>query len=226
MGVRERREREKKEQRQRILEAALEIITKEGFAALSMRKLAEAIEYSAASIYLYFESREQIARELSELGFEQLLTLLAAAVAMPDAIEALHALGAAYVSYGLQNPQMYRLIFMGDFDFMTAAFGKQETDTAGRRAYEALTRLTKRLQDAGVLRQAPLVEATELIWMTLHGIVSLQITCVGLQLAPPENLVRLATSTLVGQAVTVAAVAGHKQSGKARKAKKRKKASR
>jgi DNA-binding transcriptional regulator YbjK len=46
MGTKERRQREKKDQRQNILDAALQIINQEGFAALSMRKLAERIEYS------------------------------------------------------------------------------------------------------------------------------------------------------------------------------------
>ena len=115
MGSRERREREKSEQRQKILNAALEIITKEGFAALSMRKLAERIEYSAASIYLYFTNREQIARELSEMGFEELLNAVDLATSGTEGSEALHALGAAYVVFGLRHPEIYRLIFIGRF---------------------------------------------------------------------------------------------------------------
>jgi AcrR family transcriptional regulator len=64
-GTTERRERERAEQRQRILDAALHIITQEGFTAMTMRKLAERIEYSPAAIYLHFQSREEIARHLS-----------------------------------------------------------------------------------------------------------------------------------------------------------------
>jgi len=196
VGSQERREREKLEQRQRILDAALKIITKEGFAALSMRKLAESIEYSAASIYLYFENREQLAQELSEQGFGELLLLLSAAAAKQKAVEALHAVGAAYVAYGEKNPEMYRLIFMGDSEYMTAAFGKQKEDSAGTKAYQALLDLAIRLQSEGFGKEAPTVEIAELIWMTLHGIVSLHLTCVGLQLTSPKKLVRRATETL------------------------------
>ncbi len=198
LGIQERREREKKEQRQRILSAALQIMTEEGYSALSMRKLAEQIEYSPAAIYLHFESREQIARELCETGFSDLLQVLAGASAMEEPVEALHAIGRAYVSYGIENPEMYRLIFMGDSEYMSAAFGKQTDESAGVRAYQLLLDLAARLQKNGFLKHAATVEVAELIWMTLHGIVSLRIACVGMQLAPPENLVRLATEMLAG----------------------------
>ena len=203
MGVQERREREKKEQRQRILGAALQIITQEGYAALSMRRLAEQIEYSPASIYLYFTSREHIAKELSEVGFGKLLQQLSAASAIPNAIQALHALGLAYVRYGMENREMYRLIFMGDTEYMIAAFSKQTEESAGIKAYRLLIDLATRLQKAGVMQHAATVEFAELIGMTLHGIVSLQIACIGLQLAPPEKLARLATEMLGAVSPTV-----------------------
>jgi AcrR family transcriptional regulator len=196
MGSKERRERERSEQRQRILDAALQIITKEGFAALSMRKLAEKIEYSPASIYLYFRNREQLAQELSEVGFNDLLLMLSAAAGLPRAIDALHAMGAAYVKYGIGNPAMYRLIFMGDSEFIDAAFGNQSKDSAGVRAYGVLLDVARRLQSDGVMKNVPLIELAELIWTALHGIVSLRIGCSRMKLTPPERLARLATETI------------------------------
>ncbi len=196
MGSKERRGRERSEQRQRILDAALGIISKEGFAALSMRKLADRIEYSPASIYLYFENREQLARELGEAGFRDLLVVLQDAAGGRDPVDALHAAGAAYVEWGLGNPELYRLIFMGDSEFMTAAFGNQHPDSAGARAYAFLCDLATRLQGDESIEGLATVELAELIWMTLHGIVSLRITCVALRLSAPDKLVRLATETL------------------------------
>ena len=66
----ERREREKAEFRQIVLDAARQIVLEEGFDALSMRKIADAIEYAPGTIYLYFESRDAIAFELCRGGFE------------------------------------------------------------------------------------------------------------------------------------------------------------
>ena len=95
--------RERIQQRQKILEAALAIISQDGFAALSMRKLGERIEYSAASIYLYFENREQIAQALRHSGFEQLLLKMEAAIRDLSGRKALQAIGSAYVRFGKDN---------------------------------------------------------------------------------------------------------------------------
>ena len=67
MGSAERKQRQKAQLREQILEAAREIVVKEGFRALSMRKLADAVEYAPATLYLHFQSRDEIAREQSSM---------------------------------------------------------------------------------------------------------------------------------------------------------------
>lgn len=97
--------------RARILDAARRIVTRDGFQALSMRKLAEAIGYSAASLYLHFESRDEIARALGREGFAQLLAQLEPLAAIEDPRERLHALAHAYVAFGCAHQQAYRLMY-------------------------------------------------------------------------------------------------------------------
>ena len=84
MGITERKERQKAEMRDLILEAALRIIRDEGFAALTMRKIAEAIEYSPATIYLHFASRDDIALALVADGFAKLVAHMAPALHEED----------------------------------------------------------------------------------------------------------------------------------------------
>ncbi len=197
MGTQERRERERIQIRERILEAALGIIAEAGFAGLSMRKLAECVEYSPAAIYLHFKSREQIAQELSEKGFERFLNQLDRAAAGKSAAQALAAFSAAYVAFGLANAELYRLILMSDSAYMAAAYAEPRGDSAAARAYGQLFGLAQQLRDA-----APGGDATEpavladMIWATLHGIVSLHIACAAFQSASPENLARYATEML------------------------------
>ncbi|MDQ2843787.1 MAG: TetR/AcrR family transcriptional regulator [Acidobacteriota bacterium] len=195
--MKERREREKLEQRQRILNAALEIISKEGFAALTMRKLAERIEYSAATIYLSFKSREEIAQELCEEGFLELLDALSAAGSGKQATEALHALSGAYVAFGLLHPEIYRLIFMGDSEYMTAAYAEKGPDSAAAKAYGILVELAGQLKAVGkVNKEIELTTIADMIWSMLHGIVSLRITCAGFQRSSPEALTTLAAEVI------------------------------
>ena len=196
MGIKERRERERQQQRQRILDAALAIISAEGFAALSMRKLAERIEYSAASIYLYFENREQIAQELSEAGFAELHQVLMAATAGQKAPASLRAYGTAYVAYGLSHPELYRLIFMGDSEYMTAAWAKQRENSAAVNVATGLRQLAAEVLEAGHAEGIDSTTAAEMIWSALHGIVSLHIACAAFQSTPPAVAVHLMMETL------------------------------
>ena len=123
MGITERKTRQKQALRERILDAARRIVVREGFAALSMRKIADAIEYSPATLYLHFASRDEIARALCTDGYAQLLATFEPLAQIVDPAERLRALARAYVGFGVAHPQTYRLIFMEDPTYMSAALG-------------------------------------------------------------------------------------------------------
>jgi AcrR family transcriptional regulator len=123
MGIAERKSRQKQALRERILDAARRIVVREGFAALSMRKIADAIEYSPATLYLHFASRDDIARALCAEGYAQLLATFVPLLQIADPAERLKALGRAYVAFGVEHPETYRLIFMEDPSYTGAALG-------------------------------------------------------------------------------------------------------
>ncbi|NML33927.1 TetR/AcrR family transcriptional regulator [Paraburkholderia antibiotica] len=137
MGIAERKNRQKQALRERILDAARRIVMREGFAALSMRKIADAIEYSPATLYLHFESRDEIARALCEEGFAQLLERLVPLAQIADPAERLQAFGRAYVAFGVEHPQTYRLIFMEDPSYTGAALGRPAGAAADGRGQGA-----------------------------------------------------------------------------------------
>jgi AcrR family transcriptional regulator len=107
MGIAERREREKEALRTRIVEAARDIVSEEGLDALSMRALAERIEYSPATIYLYFRDKDDLLREVVGEGFRRLGEYSAAMIAAvgPQAspAERHRAMGRAYARFALEN---------------------------------------------------------------------------------------------------------------------------
>ncbi|WP_454825268.1 TetR/AcrR family transcriptional regulator [Paraburkholderia xenovorans] len=123
MGIVERKNRQKQALRERILDAARRIVMREGFAALSMRKIADAIEYSPATLYLHFASRDEIAQALCAEGYAQLLETFVPLAGIADPAERLKALGRAYVAFGVAHPETYRLIFMEDPSYTGAAMG-------------------------------------------------------------------------------------------------------
>ncbi|MFM0047659.1 TetR/AcrR family transcriptional regulator [Paraburkholderia sediminicola] len=121
MGIVERKNRQKQALRERILDAARRIVMREGFAALSMRKIADAIEYSPATLYLHFASRDEIVQALCAEGYAQLLETFVPLAQIADPAERLKALGRAYVAFGVAHPETYRLIFMEDPSYTGAA---------------------------------------------------------------------------------------------------------
>ncbi len=112
MGSKERILRLKEETRINILDAALMIVKEEGWQALSMRKIADQIEYTAPIIYEYFSNKDAILLELTRKGFLILASDLEKAKAQyttPD--KQLEAMWLAYWNFAFANKELYQVMF-------------------------------------------------------------------------------------------------------------------
>ena len=112
MGTTERREREKERVRGRILDAARELFARDGYDAVTMRKIAEAVEYSPTAIYLHFKDKESLVRELCIADFDSLARSFQRIAREPDPLERLRRAGLAYADFAVEHPNHYRLMFM------------------------------------------------------------------------------------------------------------------
>src|SRR5882724_7399258 len=113
MGVRERRAREKRFLRQEILDAASELFVKEGFENVSMRRIADRIEYSPTTIYLYFKDKAELLESICQETFSKLTERLTKILEQPgDPTDRLKRGLMAYIEFGLENPHHYRSTFM------------------------------------------------------------------------------------------------------------------
>ncbi|MFP2904257.1 TetR/AcrR family transcriptional regulator [Pyxidicoccus sp. 3LFB2] len=196
MGTAERKERQRAELREQIVRVARDMVMREGFSALSMRKLADAVEYAPATLYLHFENRDAIARELVVRGFQDLLAALEPAATVEEPLERLARLAEAYVKFGLEQPETYRLIFMEDPKLSTALFSSAEG--AGPKSFGVLARVFEDLKAAGrITEDAEPSKLAEVLWAGVHGIVSLRLTCTGFNGSPADELARLLVATLV-----------------------------
>jgi AcrR family transcriptional regulator len=164
--------------RSHILDAARVIVVRQGFDALSMRKLAEVIGYSPASLYLHFASRDAIAHALSVEGHAMLLAELHACDSVADTGARVKAMAHAYVAFGLTHPEVYRLIFMQNAAYADAAFG--DPDASGETV---LSLFNHALASSGSPAKA------ETVWAALHGFVSLSVTATRHLPAPADALV-------------------------------------
>lgn len=195
MASKERKEREKAELRKKIFDAALDLLYSDGFSSLSMRKLAERIEYSPAAIYLHFESREHLARELRHHGWQLLLDGLTAGVGVLKGLTGLQAAGNAYIDFALNNPALYRLMFMGDPSLMQAAYADANQDAVPDAAFDLLLQLLRGLKGWDEQIADP-KEIADIVWSSLHGSVSLYLSLPGLQESSPRRQCQLVLTLL------------------------------
>lgn len=109
---RARRDREKVQTRRRILEAARELFTKVGYAQTSMRRIADAIGYTATAIYHHFHDKDALLNELCANDFRALNNALRLMDQIPDPITRMRLMGQNYVIFALSHPQQFRFMFM------------------------------------------------------------------------------------------------------------------
>lgn len=112
MGITDRKQRQKEEVRASILDSAWEMIVTEGWQSFSIRKVADAIEYSVPVIYSHFENKDAILLEFNRKGFQLLAAALAKAKAGKDQpAEQLRVMGRAYWDFAFSNKEYYQLMF-------------------------------------------------------------------------------------------------------------------
>ena len=112
MGIRERQSRERETVRRKILNAARTLFLNEGYANVSMRKIAEQIEYSPGAIYSYFASKEDIFFALAEEGLQIVRTHCAAADHANSPLERMRESFWRFYTFSKEQPEYFSLIFV------------------------------------------------------------------------------------------------------------------
>jgi AcrR family transcriptional regulator len=163
-----------------------------------MRAVAEAIEYSPATIYLHFENKDALVEELCKRDFSVLLGQMAGAPLPRDPVERLRALGRVYAQFGLQNPNHYRFMFMTAAKFIP----QQDRQDPGQQTFGLLRSCVEDLMAEGVIPRGDVDEVGHVLWATLHGAVALLITYRADQFpykpVSPRFLDRVMDTTLAG----------------------------
>ena len=158
--------------RRRICEAAQRVFERDGIEAATMRTIAREAGCSAAAPYLYFESKGAILARLRADGFDVLAAALAAAAAPPGPpLERLAALARAYVRFGLEQPEVYRLMF-------ETHQGDGDTDARVRAARESAFGVARELYRDAIRagdEEGEPTTVTHLLWLHLHGLVALHL---------------------------------------------------
>ncbi len=177
MGPKERREREREDTRAAIIDAARELFVTQGYEAVTMRGIAKKIEYTPTAIYFHFKDKESVIRAVCDSDFSALAQKFAKIARIDDPIERLRKAGHAYITFGLENPFHYRLMFMTPHPPMNTDESELRHGNPEDDAYAFLVsiiaeaiakgRLRKDLKDPHLVSQ--------IVWSGVHGVISLEI---------------------------------------------------
>lgn len=173
MGVAERKERHKEELKNDILEAAKKLFMEKGFEATSIRNIAEQIEYSPATIYLYYKDKNDIIHALHHEGFKLLIQHFSVIETIEHPFERLKAMGKAYIQFAIKHPDVYDLIFSMKEPLQHVANCHDEWEE-GDQAFTLLCKVVEGCQQAGYFKGMEPVGLSFVIWSTMHGLCTLR----------------------------------------------------
>lgn len=172
MGITERREREKEEVRRKILEAAQELFASEGYEQVTMRRIAEAIEYSPTTIYYHFEDKDDVVHSLCREHFGSLFAAMSGRETPTDPVDEIRQLGCAYGAFGLEHPNHYRFMFMTP---KPPGF-KPEPGDPGYASFALLRSAVERAIALGRFQPGDPHTIATVLWAGLHGAIALLLT--------------------------------------------------
>jgi AcrR family transcriptional regulator len=105
MGIADRKEREKQEMKRLIMDAAMRMFVEAGYEKTSIRNIAERIEYSPATIYLYYKDKDELLYDVQAQGFAQLLETFQQKATAKDPLKKLGQMAKAYVEFGMEHQE-------------------------------------------------------------------------------------------------------------------------
>ena len=192
MGIKERQDRERQAVREAILDAARDLFLAEGYRNVSIRKIAERIEYSPAAIYSYFPSKDDIFFALAEEGFRRLDAKVRSFTETEDPLENVRRSWWAYYEFSREEREFFDLMFV---DRTVPQITEQWAGLAF--VHQILASAAGRIQkciDAGIFAPGTDAEvAMHLLWGALTGPAVIGCGC---RLAPGEDPDALARDIL------------------------------
>lgn len=176
MGITERKEKQKTELRKMILEASMKLFIEEGFEKVSIRRIADLIEYSPTTVYLYFKDKNEILFHLHQEGFRRMQEYNANLLTIANPLLRLHKMGENYLRFGTENPEFYDLMFLAKAPMEALMCISENCEwEEGDKALDGLKAILQECMDRKLIAPCEINAMAMGIWGMVHGLVSLSI---------------------------------------------------
>lgn len=195
MVSRNRQDSDKENLRQEIMDAAREMFVAEGYANVSMRKIADKIGYSATTIYLYFKDKTDLVHQICEQTFARLAQNIKAIQQLSDnPLEKLRSGLREYIYFGLKHPSQYEIVFITP---LPVDMEKEFEETNGKVAFDTLRTVIDECSSANLLKSKDVELISQTLWAGIHGVTSLLIQHGGFPFVERERLIDSVIETLI-----------------------------
>ncbi len=174
MGITERREAEKEAVRNKILYAAGKILARDGYESLSIRKIANEIEYSPGVIYHYFKDKAEIIATVVEEGYGRILQKLREIpVDLENPDKSIENSMKAYIELMLETPEQFKAVLLNDTVGIADKVNMlDEGISKERKSIQSLCRMIQHGIEIGKIREMDIELTAQIIWTSTHGLLS------------------------------------------------------
>jgi AcrR family transcriptional regulator len=174
MGIQDRKSRDREALRRKIIDAAVALFREQGYANVSMRKIAKRIEYSVGTLYLYYRDKDELFLAVQQHAFDQAFAFMQKALTSADSLDRIHQMGERYILFGLRYPDLYQLMFM--MENPMDALGEEAGWKPGIKLHELLVGIVRECIADGHFADDDPAQISFTLWSLVHGMVSLKIS--------------------------------------------------
>ncbi len=177
------------------MDAAREMFVAEGYANVSMRKIADKIGYSPTTIYLYFKDKTDLVHQICEQTFARLAQNIKAIQQLSDnPMEKLRSGLREYIHFGLKHPSQYEIVFITP---LPINFETSFEESNGAIAFGTMREVVAECVSANLLKNNDIELLSQTFWAGIHGVTSLLIQHSGFPFVEREKLIDGMIDTLI-----------------------------
>ena len=175
MSTAERKAREKEALKMLILKGAKKLFLERGIEQTTIRKIADEIDYSVGTVYVYFKDKNAILHDLHSIGFQELGGYFIELFAIKDPMERLKKMGFTYLKFAMENSEMYDLMFIVKAPMEFIESTEKAAWNEGVDTFNALKRTVEECMNEGHFEGHTLEALSFMIWSLVHGMCCLEI---------------------------------------------------
>lgn len=191
MTISDRKARDKENLKSLILQGAKKLFVEKGIEQTTIRNIADEIDYSVGTVYVYFKDKNDILHDLHSGGFAELGGNFRELYAIADPMERLRLMGKKYIKFALENPEMYDLMFnlKAPMEFLNAV--NEEEWNEGKATFDVLKTTVNQCMQDNHFKGHSLEALSFMIWSLVHGMCCLEIRqrSKGVNLSKPSSIV-------------------------------------